>query len=223
MTSCYANIFLIKIIKIMSQNAGFFGKLAVLGGSAFAMISRCATAGDDIVRIGARGFDDVAMVSDDVIRYGDDVFQYKNGLLNNTNDALLSSGRIARTEMHFDDVFLNMATEGANWLLDKDQVEFEVPEENLLSDFPLDSVKSIRLTLREDKYIFNEETKANFLKILSYSTPIDDPEDPYGKLIFLRGGRTYLMLLGKDWVGIKTTSQKGYKYYSSKVDLTKGL
>ena len=210
----------------MSQDAGFFAKLVILGGSAVAMIGRCATtAGDDIIRIGARSFDDVAMVSDDIVRYGDDVFVYKDGLLKNRDNVLLGTSKssIDETITYFDDIFSDIAMEGADWILDEDEEEFEVPEENLLSDFQLDSVKTIRLGLSKNKHIFNDETKANFLKILSYSTPIENPKEPLGKLVLLQGSQTYSMNLGKDWVAIKNIKQKNYKYYSLKVDFTKGF
>ena len=191
----------------MSQNAGVIGKLILLGGSALVMIGRCASKGDDIFRAGARGFDDVTMVSDDAFRYGDD-------FLRNTDGALISTSKSVTDETmkYFDDVFLDVAAEGTDWFLEE--------EGNLLSDFRLDNIQNMRFGLSQKKYIFNEKTKASFLKILSYSTSIDKPKDETGKLMILRGNQTHWMLLGKYWVGIKTFQQKKYKYYSLKVDFT---
>lgn len=189
----------------MSQNAGVIGKIIILGGSALAMIGRCASKGDDIFRVGARGFDDVAVVSDDVFRYGDDVLK-----------------RSDETMKYFDEVFVDVGIEGAEWFLDEEgDEELEIPEVNLLSDFKLDSVKMMRLGLSKNKYIFDEKSRASFLKILSYSTPIPKPTDPFGKLMLLQGIQTYSMLMGKDWIALKTFQQKNYKYYSLKVDFFK--
>ena len=68
--------------------------------------------------------------------------------------------------------------------------------------------------------IFNEETRASFLKILAYSTPIDKPQELSNKLILLRGKQVHWVTLGKDWIGIKRFDQKEYKYYTLKVDFT---
>ena len=126
----------------MSQNAGVIGKLILLGGSALAMIGRCASKGDDVLRVGARGFDDVAVVSDDAFRYSDDIFR-------NTDNALISTSKSVTDETvtYFDDVFLDIATEGADLFLDDDEIEKEVPAKNLFSDFRLDNVQTMHLGL----------------------------------------------------------------------------
>lgn len=203
----------------MSQNAGLIGKLILLGGSALAMIGRCASKGDDILRVGARGFDDVAVVSDDAFRYGDDVFR-------NTDNALVTTSKSITDETinYFDDVFLNVATEGADWFLDEDDEGMEIPEKNLISDFQLiNHVKWMQLGFSSNKYVFTDETRASFLKILAYSTPIDKPEEVSNKLFLLKGKQVHWMILGKDWVGIKRFDQNDYKYYTLKVDFTKAF
>jgi hypothetical protein len=207
----------LNIIK-MSENAGMIGKLVLLVGSVAAMIGRCASAGDDIVRIGARGLDEVAMYGDDAFRSGDDLVRHGD------NMALLSKNNISdETAAAFDDVFLEISEQGADFLLEEeDNSEVHVPtnlkEKSLLHNFPLDSIETLFFgAYKAKRYDFNDATRKGFLELLAQSQPREKPDMLDGKSILLRGnGPLYFeLLIGADWLGIgKLSNYQYYKYYT---------